>query len=123
MSALTGPSARSRTWLEWVVRHTGAVVVPALVLVETVTGDPRRDAEMNWVLHVLSSKGRTSGVDEPLARLAGTLRYRAGTDDGIDALVAAEAAHTTQPCVVLTSDPDDLNTLLADHPHVTIRPV
>jgi hypothetical protein len=58
-----------------------------------------------------------------MARRAGALRFRAKTDDGIDALVAAAAAADDSPAVVLTSDPDDLARLLRDHRQVSVRRV
>ena len=61
--------------------------------------------------------------DETVARRAGQLRYLAKTDDGIDALVAAAAVGDGSPAVVLTSDPDDLERLLQNEPHVSVRAV
>jgi len=61
--------------------------------------------------------------DESTARLAGALRFSARGDDGIDALVAAEAARESRPSVVLTSDPKDLERLLANAPQVRVRRV
>lgn len=128
LSAFTGRSPRARAWLRWINQHGGNVVVPAAVLVETVTGDAGRDAETNRVLRVLHGPAGPAPIDGRLARLAGALRYRAGGDQaggdhGIDALVAAEAVRTQAPIVVLTSDPDDLSALLADHPQVEVRAV
>lgn len=124
LSGLVGHSQLARAWLRWIVEHDGTVVVPTPILAETVTGDARRDAELNRVVHVLS---RSSAVlrapDESTARRAGRLRFRAHTDDGIDALVASEAAGDGSPCVVLTSDPDDLSRLLVDEPHAAVRGV
>jgi hypothetical protein len=51
------------------------------------------------------------------------LRYRAQSDDGIDELVAAVAVGDGSPAVVLTSDPRDLERLLAHAPHVKVRAV
>jgi metal-dependent amidase/aminoacylase/carboxypeptidase family protein len=61
--------------------------------------------------------------DEATARLAGTLGFASDTDDGIDALVAAEAARIDIPTVVLTSDPGDLERLVTGSPHVSVRRV
>lgn len=124
LSALVGPSQRARAWLRWLVEHDGILVVPTPVLVETTTGDAGRDAEINRILNVLQ---RAASVlrppDERTARRAGALRHRAGTDDGIDALVASAAVDDESPCVLLTSDPVDLNRLLADEPQVTVQTV
>jgi len=94
------------------------------VLAESTTGSAARDAEVNRVLGVL---GRFANAliapDEATARLAGALRFAAGTDDGIDALVAAEAARIPIPTVLLTSDPADLGRLLARIAHVSVRRV
>jgi hypothetical protein len=106
------------------VEHGARVVVPTPVLVETVTGESGRDAETNRILSVLA---RASGIlvspDETTARLAGALRYRARLDDGIDALVAAEAIGDGSPCKLLTSDPKDLERLLVAAPNVSVQVV
>jgi hypothetical protein len=124
LSALTGRSARARAWLRWIVVHDGALVVPSPILAETTTGDAGRDAEVNRILNVLSrAASAVRAPDETTARRAGRLRYRARSDDGIDALVAAEAVADGSPCVLLTSDPQDLERLLAEHPSVAVREV
>jgi predicted nucleic acid-binding protein len=124
LSALDGGSQRSRAWLRWVIEHDGVLTVPTPVLVETITGDAGRDAEVNRILNVLERAASVlSAPGEATARRAGRLRYRARTDDGIDALVAAVAAGDGSPCVVLTSDPGDLERLLVDEPHVAVRAV
>jgi hypothetical protein len=51
------------------------------------------------------------------------LRFVAGSDDGIDALVAAAAVGDGSPAVVLTSDPGDLERLLEAEPRVHVRKV
>jgi predicted nucleic acid-binding protein len=124
LTALIGRSARARALLEWMLEHDGSVLVPTPVLVETVTGDSARDAEINRILAALDRAGSFLAIpDEGIARAAGRLRFRARTDDGIDALVAAEAAREGAPCVLLTSDPDDLARLLTHEPQVAIRVV
>lgn len=121
LSALCGSSQHARRWLRWIVEHDGRITVPTAILVESTTGDLGRDAEINRILGVL---GRASAAlvasDEAIARRAARLSYRAKTDDGIDPLVAATTAADRSPCVLLTSDPDDLERLLAGEPHVSV---
>ena len=93
--------------------------MPAAILSECTTGDAGRDAEVNRLLGALSVAVAT----ESTARLAGALRFRARADDGIDALVAAEAAMAQVPTVLLTSDAADLGRLLAGTKHVSVQRV
>jgi predicted nucleic acid-binding protein len=124
LSVLVGRSQRARAWLRWIVVHDGTVTVPTPALVETITGDAGRDAEVNRVLGVLQHAASVMvAPDETTARRAGRLRYRARADDGIDALIAAAAVGDGSPCVLLTSDPDDLERLLVDEPQVAVRAV
>src|SRR5438105_4210013 len=124
LTALVGRSQHARVWLRWVIEHGGNVCVPTPILVESTTGDGARDAEVDRVLGVLSRAGRVfEPPDETTARRAGRLRYLAGADDGIDALVAAAAVGNGSPAVLLTSDPGDLQRLLAGHPRVHVRAV
>jgi predicted nucleic acid-binding protein len=124
LTALVGGSQRAREWLRWVLEHDGLICVPTPVLVESTTGDSGRDAEVNRVLGVLERSARVlEAPDEATARLAGRLRYRARSDDGIDALVAAAAASDESPGVLLTSDPGDLGALLQGQAHVHVRAV
>jgi hypothetical protein len=124
LSVLVGGSQRARAWLRWIVEHEGTITVPTPVLVEATTGDAGRDAEVNRILEILErSASVLRAPDEAVARRAGRLRFRAGGDDGIDALVAAEAAGDGSPCVLLTSDPDDLGRLLAEEQNVLVQAV
>jgi predicted nucleic acid-binding protein len=124
ITALIGRSQRARAWLRWIVAHGGELIVPTPVLVECTTGNGARDAEINRILDVLGrSGGAFRAPDEDTARLAGALRFAARTDDGIDALVAAEAARVSHASVVLTSDPNDIAKLLVDCPQVSVRRV
>ena len=124
VTALLGRSQAARAWLRWVVTHGGDIVVPTPVLAECTTGQASRDAEVNRVLGVLDRFGRALvAPQERTARLAGALRCAARTDDGVDALVAAEAASEHRACVLLTSDPKDLERLLANAAQVSVRRV
>jgi len=124
VTALIGRSQKARAWLRWVVSNAGDVIVPTPVLAECTTGSPARDAEVNRMLAVLGRYARAfASPDEATARLAGSLRYAARTDDGIDALVAAEAARLASSTVLLTSDPTDLKRLLLRSAQVSVQGV
>jgi predicted nucleic acid-binding protein len=124
LTALVGGSQRAREWLRWVIEHEGSIQVPTPVLVESTTGDGARDAEVNRVLGVLERVAAVlQAPDESVARRAGRLRFLAGSDDGIDALVAAAAVGDGSPAVLLTSDIDDLQHLLQREPQVHVRKV
>ncbi len=89
------------------LRREGAwpPLVPSEVLVESLTGDPRRDANTNSLL-------KTCDVGESLpvirARRAASLRARARRGSAVDAIVIASAEPGG---TVLTSDPGDLGAL------------
>lgn len=124
LSALCGGSRAARALMNWVADHRSGTRIPTPVLVECTTGDGPRDAEVNRVLGVLArAEGVLVAPTEETARRAGRLRFLARSDDGIDALVAAEAVGDGSPSVVLTSDPDDLRRLLARDPQVHVRKV
>ena len=124
LTALCGASQRARTWLRWIVENGGTVVVPTPVLVESVTGDGGRDAEVNRILKLLQQAAPVLvPPDEETARCGGRLRFQARSDDGIDALVAATAVADGSPCVLLTSDPQDLARLLVNQRNVAVRSV
>lgn len=124
LSALCGRAHDARARLKWVTDHLGDVVIPAPVLVECITGHGPRDAEVNRIIEVLlGEEAVLVDADENTARLAGALRYRARTDDGIDALVAAVAVGDGSDAIVLTSDPKDLKRLLVSESHVQVRSV
>ena len=124
LTALVGGSQHAREWLRWILDHDGSICVPTPVLVESTTGDGARDAEVNQILGILERAGSViQAPDETIARRAGRMRYRAKTDDGVDALVAAAAVGDGSPAIVLTSDPDDLDRLLQSDRQVSVRSV
>lgn len=88
--------------------------VPVVVLVETLRGGPA-DAPVH---RVLKSAG-TRPTEAATGRRAGQLLGRTGGCNTADALVAAEAT-LAAGSAVLTSEPDDLAALLADHPGVEV---
>jgi predicted nucleic acid-binding protein len=91
--------------------------VPVIVLAETLRGSVR-DAPVN---RVLKSVDVLTTV-EAVGRVAGRLLGRTGGENTADALVAAEAVEAGAT-TMLTTDPDDLSTLLADQPEITVRRV
>jgi predicted nucleic acid-binding protein len=106
VSALATDSARLR---EIKARGHWPPVVPADVLVESLTGDHRRDFHANRLL----CQCVISAVTEAVARHAAVLRYatrRGGGISALDAIVAATADHAGG-AVVVTSDPKDLGEL------------
>jgi hypothetical protein len=124
LTALVGGSQDARERLRWMAEHEGTICVPTPILVECTTGDGARDAEVNRVLAVLErAAAALQAPNEIIARCAGKLRFLAGSDDGIDALVAAAAVGDGTPAMVLTSDPHDLERLLARDKHVHVRKV
>lgn len=86
------------------------MIVPAVTLVEATTGGQRDDARLNWRLHAADLDDCTP----ERAREAAALRYRSTREtSAVDAIVAATAA--ARPlAVVVTSDPDDLQSLVTE---------
>jgi hypothetical protein len=104
--------AASRARLE-ALRRRGhwPAQVPTVVLVETLTGDHRKDFGVNRLLRTCQLRG----IDEHLARGAARLRAATGRAAEIsvtDAVVAALAERIPHS-IVLTSDVKDLRALAA----------
>ena len=96
------------------------VLVPAIVLAETLFGD-NRDARANQALKKL----QVVPVSESVARVAAGLKRLAdmsGVAGTVDALVVAISA-AAGGGVVLTADADDIATLAGAVSDVRIRPV
>jgi predicted nucleic acid-binding protein len=109
-----------QAWLERARELNADLVISAVTLTELVRGRPR-DAAVNRVIKA----AEVMAAGEQLARTAGRLLGSAGSHPTIDALVgatalAAQARHDAARCVLLTSDPADLGTLLTGHPEVHI---
>ena len=114
LSALAGQRARLAE-----LRQRGGwpAQVPAVVLVEALTGDHRRDFQANRLLRACQVRDVTERVSREAARLRAATG-RAGTITATDAVVAAFAGACADP-VVITSDPHDLGALV-EH---TVQPV
>ena len=98
-------------------RAGNEIIVPMVVLAQTVRGEGPRDAAVNLTLAQFAPH---PPLDEPTACLAGSLLGAARSNSTIDALVAAEALRRA-PSLVLTGDPDDLGALLAGQRGVSIE--
>jgi predicted nucleic acid-binding protein len=112
VSALAINSAKLR---EIKSRDYWPPMIPADVLVESLTGDHRRDFHTNRLLNQCVIRP----VTEAVARHAAVLRYatrRYGGISAVDAIVAAIADHAGGG-VVLTSDPRDLGELVKHTVH------
>ena len=105
--AVIGLARGDQRWRERLrqLRLGGAqIVVPAVVVAETVRGAGPRDAPVN---HILSGIDHVVPLSERVARDAGRRLAMARRSDTIDAIVVAEAA-LRGPSVVFTADEADL---------------
>lgn len=118
--AVTAMARRARTvqaFLERARSFDAPVVVSWVTLAEVLQGSARGEA-VHWAL----SKVRLEPLQEVDFRAAGELMGRTGMGGHtIDALVAVTARRLPPPCVVLTSDPDDLRRLCADSAVAPVR--
>jgi len=92
--------------------------VPTVTLIESLTGDHRRDVLVNRLLRLCI----VCDLDESVAREAARLRAatgRAGDISAADAAVVAHASGRPDP-VVITSDPGDI-TALVTHATAPVR--
>ncbi|HEY4410555.1 MAG TPA: hypothetical protein VGO87_11795 [Acidimicrobiia bacterium] len=91
--------------------------VPSIVLVESLTGQPRTDVLVNRLLKICDL---SDTLPEPLVRRAASLRAQAGRGSAVDAVVVA----TAEPGgAVLSADLRDLRALAAHADDVTIHRV
>lgn len=90
-------------------------VVPSMVLVESLQGDPRRDANAHRFIKMCIVD---TNVSESTARRAAELRRRARTGSAVDALVVALAESGG---TVLTGDRADIEALAAHANEVAVE--
>jgi hypothetical protein len=91
--------------------------VPAVVVVESVTGRAGADANTNRLLKTCAI---VTELPEAAARRAAQLRFRSKHGSAVDAIVVATAEPNGQ---VLTGDPDDLRALATYALNVTITTI
>lgn len=111
---------RVAAWLERARELDAEVVVSAVTVAEVVRGVPA-DATVNRVVKASD----VFHADETMARSAGALLGHARSSETLDAFVAATASAAIKRlsafhCIVLTSDPGDLEALLADEPKAQV---
>ena len=92
-------------------------IVPTMVLVESLHGDPARDANTNRFLKTCIVQPEVAAV---VARRAAELRRRARTGSAVDALVVALAEPGG---TVLTGDKADIEALAAHARGVSVERV
>jgi predicted nucleic acid-binding protein len=105
--ALAAGDRRARAALAQALDERLLVQVPTPVLAQVHRGD-HDHARSDRVLREIDEFVPTT---EQMARSAGELLGNAGLADAIDAIVAAEALSGT-PAAILTSDPEDITTLV-----------
>lgn len=96
-------------------RSEEPLIVPATVLIESITGAAARDARVNSFLHACDVVPLTALI----ARRAAALRHRARAGSAVDASVVA-TAESRGGGVVLTGDLADLTALASASPAVRI---
>lgn len=105
--ALATGQWRARAFLKRAAALGTHVLVPAVVVAETVRGDGARDAPVNRVLKGVEA---ILPVDESIARTAGRLLGTTGSDATIDAIVVA-ATLRVGGGKILTGDFEDFRRL------------
>ena len=110
ITALAGSRERLRQLRD---RGEWPPIVPTVVLVESLTGDHRRDFAVNRLVAMCL----LAPLDELTARSAAALRAKSARKvSAADAVVVA-TADRSGGSVVLTGDPKDLNALAAGTQH------
>ncbi len=94
-------------------------IVPTVVLVKSLLGDPARDAKANRFLEICIVQAE---VTPAIARRAAELRRLARTGSAVDALVVAVAVALAEPGgTVLTGDKADIEALAAHAGDVSVE--
>ncbi|MGH8897767.1 MAG: PIN domain-containing protein [Egibacteraceae bacterium] len=116
LSAAAEGDQRVRANLEALRRHNTEVVLPAVAIAESTTGEGTRDARVNLVIRGC----QVASTTELIARRAGALRYRARRPDAtVDAIVVA-TAELVGGGALLTFDREDC-TALAENTSVRVE--
>ncbi len=93
------------------------VVTSAAILAEILRGGAR-DAGIYRVLSGVAVEPVTREIGERAGNLIGTARL--GTEQAVDAMVAATALEQAEPGLLVTSDVPHLSALVAEHERVAV---
>lgn len=116
--ALARNDARARAALTAAHGVGVRVSIPSVVVAETVRG-AAKDAPVNRIIHAV---GEVLPAEESTGRIAGGLIGSTKSQSTTDAVIVATAIEAGG-AVILTGDPDDLDTLATAHPEVSIQPL
>jgi predicted nucleic acid-binding protein len=105
--ALAKGDQRARAFVARALETGSELLVPSVVIAETVRGRGPRDAPVNRVLSAVDS---VLVANESVGRTAGGLLGRTGSSKTIDALVVGGTIELGGGRI-LTSDPDDMKLL------------
>ncbi len=107
---------RARAVIAALIEGGATPVIPATAIAEARRG--RRAPSVDRVLN----QHRVVAIDRTIGSAAGALldQHHLGSDHLADALVAAVAIASEGSAVIVTSDPEDLRRLTADHANVAV---
>lgn len=116
--ALSRGDQRARAFVDRALDMGSELLVPSVVIAETVRGGPG-DAPVNRVLAAVDS---VLAADASAGRIAGSLLGQTRSNETIDALVVAGVIQLGGGRI-LTSDPHDLALLASDAAGVSVHRV
>ncbi|MFI5053225.1 MAG: PIN domain-containing protein [Acidimicrobiia bacterium] len=116
--ALARSEQRALAFLRRAIELDADVVIPVVVLAETLRGG-RTDAAVH---RALNRVGEIEPTHPDVGRVAGRLLGASRSNDTVDAMVVAEAV-VRGGGQLLTSDPSDLRRLAASEATLTIQPL
>jgi hypothetical protein len=99
------------------LRHGVSLVIPAVVVAECVRG-----GSGDALIHRLLAAAHVPSIGTRIALQAGRLLGEAGMSRTVDALIVAEAI-SAAPCVILTSNPDDMTALVGNRAYLRVEPI
>lgn len=111
VSAIAQGDRRALVWAKLALLHGVLINIPAPVLAETLTGRST-DAIVHRAFDIPECVLETTAE---IAKEAGSLRFRAHSNQTIDAIVVATAARHPKS-IILTSDVDDLQRFVDERP-------